>query len=390
MHVRLLTAVLCIATIVTFPSHAQSQTASPGDVVITEIMYAPAGTDSDQEFVEVYNPTDQAIDLEDWVLVGEDPSSSDPVQDDINSSVTVESHEFAVLCENEDTGVNGGVQCDYDYANRINHTNTSDYVVLLDANGTEIDRVHYDETGGWPEGIDASLEYLGGPEEDNNNPSNWQVASEREGDYAGTSGENLGSPNANAPGGALPVELTSFSVRTKGARAVVQWTTATETRNAGFVVQRRAVGEGEWSRQGFVEGEGTTTETQSYRFSVQALPPGLHEFRLKQVDVDGSVHYSDAERVRVRTDRALTVQGPNPVPSGRTLTVLVEGRRGEEVEGGLYDLLGRRVRTLSLRSGPSGRVGRARLPTEGLASGVYVLRVRGQGREAARKITVVE
>ncbi len=389
MHVRILTAVLCIATILTFPARAQSQTASPGDVVITEIMYAPAGTDSDQEFVEVYNTTDQAIDLEDWVLISEDPSSSDPVQDDVNSSVEVGSHEFAVLCENDDTSVNGGVQCDYDYANRINHTNTSDYVVLRDGSGTEIDRVHYDEEGGWPEAIDASLEYLGGPAGDNNDFSNWQVASAQTGDYVGTSGSNLGSPNANAPGSALPVELTSFSVRTEGARAVVQWTTASETRNAGFVVQRRVLGEEDWSRQGFVEGEGTTTEAQSYRLSVQILRPGLHEFRLKQVDVDGSTHYSDAERVWVRTERDLTVQGPNPVPSGRSLTVLVEGRRGEEVEVGLYDLLGRRVRTLSLRSEPS-RVGRARLSTEGLAGGVYVLQVRGRGIEAARKITVTE
>jgi hypothetical protein len=353
-------------------------------------MYAPAGTDSDQEFVEVYNMTDQAIDLENWVLVGEDPSSSDPVQDEINSSVTLGSHEFAVLCENDDTSVNGGVQCDVDYANRINHTNTSDYVVLLDGSGTEIDRVYYDEAAGWPEALDASLEYLGEGEEDNNTPSNWQVASERTGDYVGTNGANLGSPNANAPGSALPVELTKFEVRTEGAKAVVQWTTASETRNAGFVIQRRAGTEGDWSRQGFVEGEGTTTEAQNYRFAVQALRPGLHEFRLKQVDVDGSSHYSDTKRVRVRADRGLRLRGPNPVSSGRPLTVFVKGCRGDKIEVGLYDLLGQKVRALSSQSWGSGRVSRIRLSTEGLASGVYVLRARGRGIDAARKITVID
>ena len=70
------------------------------------------------------------------------------------------------------------------------------------------------------------------------------------------------------------------------------WTTATETGNAGFRVQRKAGGanDGSWTTVGSVEGKGTTTEPTSYQYVDEGLPYEADRltYRLKQVDTDGS------------------------------------------------------------------------------------------------------
>jgi hypothetical protein len=40
-----------------------SMTANPSDVLITEVLYATPGTDSIEEWIELYNPTGSAIDI---------------------------------------------------------------------------------------------------------------------------------------------------------------------------------------------------------------------------------------------------------------------------------------------------------------------------------------
>ena len=83
-------------------------------------------------------------------------------------------------------------------------------------------------------------------------------------------------------GTALPVEFASFTATREDAQVRLEWETASETNNSGFVVQHRrsdtdATG---WSRIGFVEGTGTTPRPQRYRFRSSILSPGTHAFRL--------------------------------------------------------------------------------------------------------------
>lgn len=385
MGVRVLkTAVLLLVLAVGSPMQAHAQPAE-GDIMISEIMYAPAVTDSDGEYIEVHNRTNRTIDLEDWVIVDEDPAQSSPRQDDINTSVKVGPGEFAVLCENDNSGANDGVTCAYDYANRISHTNTADYVVLQAPDGTEIDRVHYDEDNGWPEANDASIEYVGGETDDNAQAEYWQKATEREGDFATTAGQSKGSPNVNAPGGKLPVELTRLEVSTMGEQALLEWGTASETNNAGFVVQHRSAQADEWARLGFVDGAGTTNQQNTYDFRTEALSVGTHVFRLKQVDLDGTVHHSPKKRVRVHSDADFVLKGPNPLRAGEGLTVIVGTNTDEPVEIALYNVRGQRVRTVTRKAGR----GRVQIPTRGLASGSYFLRARRSSSEAVRRVTIV-
>lgn len=395
MNIRVVAVLLFIlfGGFTSVEAQIEGDTAVEGDLIISEIMYAPAGPDGDQEYIEVYNTTSSPIDLEDWVIIDEDPSTSDPRKDDINSSVVVGSGEFAVLCKNGDVTANGGVDCAYDYANVLSHTNTADYVVLEDPGGTEIDRVHYDESNGWPNATDASLEYLGGEGEDNNDPGTWKEATEQSGDYSTGTGSNLGSPNENVSGGALPVELASFTVTATEERAQLSWRTASETNNVGFAVQHQGPDLEAWTEQAFVDSRapsGTTTQPMTYEFTTNALRSGRHVFRLKQVDTDGTEHVSEPRTVRIAADGRFRLGGPNPLTRGQTATATVEVETKQSVAIQLYDLLGQRIRTVTVDEATPAQPVRMSISTTDLASGVYVLRATGSVFEETRRMTVVQ
>ncbi|MFQ3598963.1 MAG: hypothetical protein SNJ66_11570, partial [Chloroherpetonaceae bacterium] len=83
----------------------------------------------------------------------------------------------------------------------------------------------------------------------------------------------------------LPVELTSFTARKSEQGVELAWQTASEQNNAGFEVERKSEG-ATWNTLGFVRGNGTTTEAQSYSF-LDNSASGKVQYRLKQVDFDG-------------------------------------------------------------------------------------------------------
>ena len=189
----------------------------------------------------------------------------------------------------------------------------------------------------------------------------------------------------------LPVELSGFEATLDGEDAVrLTWTTATETGNAGFRVQRKAGGadEGSWTTVGSVEGEGTTTTPTSYRYVDENLPYEADQltYRLKQVDTDGSAGYSKEVTVnREVTEVQLLGTYPNPAQQRATLRYAVPERQDVKID--LYDILGRRVRTVvdGKREGRHER----QLDVSRLASGVYFLRLRADGATKPQKLTVV-
>jgi hypothetical protein len=189
----------------------------------------------------------------------------------------------------------------------------------------------------------------------------------------------------------LPVELSRFDATLDGGDAVrLTWTTASETGNAGFEVQRKAgdAGEGSWTTVGSVEGKGTTTEPTSYRYADEGLPYEADRltYRLKQVDTDGSSSYSKEVTVdREVTEAELLGTYPNPARTQATLRYAVPER--QDVKIYLYDVLGRRVQTV-VDGEREGRHQR-QLDTSRLASGVYFLRLRAEGATKTQKLTVV-
>ncbi len=65
--------------------------------------------------------------------------------------------------------------------------------------------------------------------------------------------------------GVLPVELASFASVVINNDVTLNWSTATETNNSGFDIERSSVS-GQWSKVGNVTGNGTSTVSHSYSY----------------------------------------------------------------------------------------------------------------------------
>jgi hypothetical protein len=168
------------------------------------------------------------------------------------------------------------------------------------------------------------------------------------------------------------------------------WKTASEQNNAGFEVQRKE--ESGWSQMGYVESKadgGTTTETQSYQYVAEDLSVGTHQFRLKQVDLDGSsqVHGPISVEIRMQEAIRLTAPAPNPVSSTATLSFAVK----EEAQAivAVYDMLGRKAATLFEGTPTAGESNRLQFDASSLPSGSYIIRLQADGQTESQRMTIV-
>lgn len=194
-------------------------------------------------------------------------------------------------------------------------------------------------------------------------------------------------------GSVLPVEITRFEGVRAGDHSVrLHWRTASETSNAGFDVQHRGSDGEKWETVGFVESKaawGTTTETHSYRFTARSLGVGTHWFRLRQVDLGGSSRRTSPIAVQLRNRKLLHLTAPTPNPASGTITLSFTMKAKAKAVLTLYTLLGERVSTLYEGMPPPGENKRLHLDTDGLSSGVYIVRLEAEDRVVSRRLVVV-
>jgi len=143
-----------------------------------------------------------------------------------------------------------------------------------------------------------------------------------------------------------PVELTSFTGIVSQDGVLLNWTTATELNNQGFDIERSTSVQS-WEKIGYVPGFGTTTESKSYSFFDQDVTTGTYTYRLKQIDFDGTVNYSDAIEVIVDftpDNFELSQNYPNPFNPSTTIEFQVP--QASDVTIIIYDMLGQEVKSL--------------------------------------------
>ncbi len=193
----------------------------------------------------------------------------------------------------------------------------------------------------------------------------------------------------------LPVELVAFDATLDGRSATLRWQTASETNNAGFEIQHRYKATADkaasaFEALAFVDGHGTTLEAQNYQYRIDALQPGRHVFRLKQLDYDGSYEYSPEVEVAVEMPEAYVFSAVYPNPFNPQATFSFGVRQSQQVEIGVYNLLGQRVLAL-YRGVPEAGVTRTlEIDGSGLRSGVYVVRVLGETFVDTQTITLIK
>ncbi|MBN1779365.1 MAG: lamin tail domain-containing protein [Candidatus Buchananbacteria bacterium] len=147
MYTKLLIAIIITTTLLL---NLATTNADEPTVLISEIAWMGTATSSNDEWIELYNPTDTDIDLTDWKLAATDGSPS------ITLSGQIKTHEFFIL-ERTDDDTLPTITADQIYSGSL--SNTGEWLKLTDANNNLIDEINA-TTDGWPGGDNTSKQTL--------------------------------------------------------------------------------------------------------------------------------------------------------------------------------------------------------------------------------------
>jgi len=192
---------------------------------------------------------------------------------------------------------------------------------------------------------------------------------------------------ANPP---LPVELSSFTAKFKdNSKVDLNWITKTEVSNYGFYVERK-INDGDWSSLGFVEGHGNSNSPKEYSYSDKDLFTGGSKFqyRLKQIDNDGSFEYSDIVEVSVLpTQFELSQNYPNPFNPSTTIRFSLP--KETQLRINIYNMLGELVQTLAEGTYEAG-YHKVTFSASSLPSGAYIYRIESGAFVQVKKMIVIK
>lgn len=201
--------------------------------------------------------------------------------------------------------------------------------------------------------------------------------------------------------GTVPVELVAFTATVEHNDVHLRWITATETNNFGFDIESRDEGAEGWQKIAFVKGKGTTTQPAHYEFLHHNQQPGAYEYRLKQIDANGSFEYSESivAVVGVPETFALLQNFPNPFNPTTSIQYQIPGSsRGENKDNRtvltIYNLLGQEIRVLVDKAEPPGFYSVTWNGRDGFGqvvpAGVYIYRLQSGQFVDTKKMVLVK
>jgi Secretion system C-terminal sorting domain len=114
----------------------------------------------------------------------------------------------------------------------------------------------------------------------------------------------LGKTNATCGGTScetgnitLPVDFTMIRAKNQESKVMIDWTTASETNNDFFTIERSGDGRN-FETIGEINGAGNSSHEITYTFTDAHPVPGINYYRIKQTDYDGQFSYSEIRSVR--------------------------------------------------------------------------------------------
>ncbi len=191
----------------------------------------------------------------------------------------------------------------------------------------------------------------------------------------------------------VPVELTSFTAKANSDGSVLlNWATATETNNSGFEIQRlnpqSELSNPKWSKIGFVAGFGTTSQPEIYSFIDKNVSSGTFNYRLKQIDLDGTFKYSKEVEVNINIPQKFSLSQNYPNPFNPTTKIEYHLANSGFVSLKVYDVLGSEVATLVKGNKPAGKY-TIEFDASKLASGVYYYRLESGSNVMIKKMILL-
>ncbi|MCL5030909.1 MAG: T9SS type A sorting domain-containing protein [Bacteroidetes bacterium] len=141
---------------------------------------------------------------------------------------------------------------------------------------------------------------------------------------------------------------------------------------------------------GFVKGSGNSNSPKSYSFVDTSIVTGSVEYRLKQIDNDGSFKYSNVVTVNL-VPAKYTLYQNYPNPFNPTTTIKYDLPKQSKVELKIYNMLGEEVVTLVNKEQQAGRYSvQFDVSSKQLASGVYIYRLQAGNYSSVKKLVLLK
>ncbi|MGE5436747.1 MAG: T9SS type A sorting domain-containing protein, partial [Syntrophothermus sp.] len=189
--------------------------------------------------------------------------------------------------------------------------------------------------------------------------------------------------------GQLPVELAAFSAVRENNNVKLSWSTATETNNLGFEVQRKTANN-EFVSAGFIKGNGTTTTKQYYSFVDKELSAENYTYRLKQIDHNGNYSYSDEINVDMIAPNQFTLNQNYPNPFNPTTTISFSIPVKSNIILKVYNIAGEEVANLINNEIMEAGLHNIRFDASKLVSGVYIYKLTADAQTLVNKMMLMK
>ncbi len=193
------------------------------------------------------------------------------------------------------------------------------------------------------------------------------------------------------PSSPLPVELTSFSAKFANNAVLLNWSTATEVNNYGFEIERKSSSEN-WTSISFIPGAGTSNSPKDYIYSDNTVQQGVtYQYRLKQIDTDGSIEYSRTVEIftgMLPQGFVLDQNYPNPFNPSTTIRFGFNDNTKATLK--VYNTLGVEVAELFNGIADAGRIYEVEFNGAGLASGTYLYKLITPSGEEVKKMQLLK
>jgi len=185
--------------------------------------------------------------------------------------------------------------------------------------------------------------------------------------------------------GVIPVELTAFNYCIISNGIELLWTTATETNNYGFEIEKSVDGNS-FTKIGFVEGHGSTTIENKYSFIDETKNSKMY-YRLKQLDFNGESEYSSVLSVELMPSKySLSQNFPNPFNPSTVIEFSIP--EDNMVNLSVFDILGNEITTLVSENRKAGYHS-VSFDASNISAGVYLYKLSvGKFNEVKKMLLV--
>jgi len=185
---------------------------------------------------------------------------------------------------------------------------------------------------------------------------------------------------------ALPVTLLYFEAKSVENSVDVAWTTASEINNDQFIVERSTDGK-TFNEVTKVRGAGNSSNVNEYSATDFYPAQGLSYYRLKQVDYDGAVSYSDIVAVMIKEKSAFEFINVESTMNS-TVKLSFTSNMNEVYSLQMHELNGSVV--FSLDVNVTTGLNNKEIYCPFLKKGIYTLTLSGADKVVAKKIAMID